>query len=151
LSRPTLSSQHWGPPLLALPGVGTEVAGQLLTTAGDNPERLRSEAAFAHLCGVARSQPAAAKPTVTEPTDTGSTAEVTAPPITPSTSSYSAGCATAPAHANYADRRTTEGLSTPDHPLPQAVRRPRDLQPARYSHRRRLAHDGPGDVNGGVT
>ncbi|HEX2291428.1 MAG TPA: transposase, partial [Pseudonocardiaceae bacterium] len=41
------------PELLALPGVGIEVAGQLLVTAGDNPERLRSEAAFAHLCGVA--------------------------------------------------------------------------------------------------
>lgn len=41
------------PRLLALPGVGTEVAGQLLTSAGDNPDRLRSEAAFAHLCGVA--------------------------------------------------------------------------------------------------
>jgi transposase len=41
------------PALLALPGVGIEVAGQLLVTAGDNPERLRSEAAFAHLCGVA--------------------------------------------------------------------------------------------------
>lgn len=42
-----------GPRLLALPGVGVEVAGQLLTTAGDNPDRLHSEAAFAHLCGVA--------------------------------------------------------------------------------------------------
>ncbi len=42
-----------GPRLLALQGVGIEVAGQFLTTAGDNPERLRSEAAFAHLCGVA--------------------------------------------------------------------------------------------------
>jgi hypothetical protein len=31
--------------------LGVEVAGQLLTSAGDNPERLRSEAAFAHLCG----------------------------------------------------------------------------------------------------
>ena len=41
------------PALLALPGVGIEVAGQLLVTAGDNPERLHSEAAFAHLCGVA--------------------------------------------------------------------------------------------------
>ena len=41
------------PRLLALRGVGIEVAGQLLTTAGDNPDRLRSEAAFAHLCGVA--------------------------------------------------------------------------------------------------
>ncbi len=39
--------------LLALPGVGPEVAGQLLTSAGDNPDRITSEAAFAHLCGVA--------------------------------------------------------------------------------------------------
>jgi transposase len=41
------------PALLALPGVGVETAGQLLVTAGDNPRRLRSEAAFAHLCGAA--------------------------------------------------------------------------------------------------
>jgi transposase len=41
------------PDLLQLPGVGVETAGQLLTTAGDNPDRLRSEAAFAHLCGAA--------------------------------------------------------------------------------------------------
>jgi len=40
------------PNLVALNGVGTDVAGQLLVTAGDNPDRLRSEAAFAHLCGV---------------------------------------------------------------------------------------------------
>jgi transposase len=41
------------PQLLAVKGVGPDVAGQLLVTAGDNPERLRSEAAFAMLCGVA--------------------------------------------------------------------------------------------------
>jgi len=41
------------PQLLALTGVGVEVAGQLLVSAGDNPERLHSESAFAHLCGVA--------------------------------------------------------------------------------------------------
>lgn len=41
------------PHLCALPGVGPEVAGQLLSTAGDNPDRLRSEAALAHLCGAA--------------------------------------------------------------------------------------------------
>jgi len=41
------------PRLIALPGVGPEVAGQLLITLGDNPDRLHSEAAFAHLCGVA--------------------------------------------------------------------------------------------------
>jgi transposase len=34
-------------------GVGAEIAGQLLVTAGDNPERMASEAGFAMLCGVA--------------------------------------------------------------------------------------------------
>ncbi|MGK4579654.1 transposase [Kitasatospora sp. HPMI-4] len=34
-------------------GVGPETTGQLLASAGDNPERIRSEAAFAHLAGVA--------------------------------------------------------------------------------------------------
>jgi len=41
------------PALLALNGVGPDVAGQLLVTAGQNPDRLRSEAAFAMLCGAA--------------------------------------------------------------------------------------------------
>lgn len=41
------------PKLVALPGLGPETAGQLLATAGDNPDRLHSEAAFAHLCGTA--------------------------------------------------------------------------------------------------
>ncbi|MFD0782709.1 transposase [Micromonospora azadirachtae] len=37
----------------ALFGVGTDVAAQLLTTAGDNPDRMHYEAALAHLCGAA--------------------------------------------------------------------------------------------------
>ncbi|WP_439381936.1 IS110 family transposase [Amycolatopsis lexingtonensis] len=41
------------PQLLAVPGVGTDVAGQLLVTAGENHDRLTSEAAFAMLCGAA--------------------------------------------------------------------------------------------------
>jgi transposase len=41
------------PHLLQLHGVGPLVAATLLTTAGDNPERLTSEAGFAHLCGAA--------------------------------------------------------------------------------------------------
>lgn len=40
------------PGLLAARGVGPEVAATLLVTAGDNPERMASEAAFAALCGV---------------------------------------------------------------------------------------------------
>src|SRR5262249_3802824 len=41
------------PKLLDQIGIGVEIAGQLLVTAGDNPEGLRSEAGFAMLCGVA--------------------------------------------------------------------------------------------------
>ncbi len=40
------------PSLLELHGVGIDTAASLLVTAGDNPERLRSEASWAHLCGV---------------------------------------------------------------------------------------------------
>jgi transposase len=45
--------QQAAPALLALPGVGPEVAGQVLISAGDNFDRIKSEAAFAHLCGAA--------------------------------------------------------------------------------------------------
>jgi transposase len=41
------------PGLMALYGVGPETAALLLVAAGDHPERLRSEAAWAHLCAVA--------------------------------------------------------------------------------------------------
>ena len=57
------------PGLLCLYGVGHDTAAKLLIAAGDHPERLRSEAAWAHLCA------------------TGSTPAVTARPTTPSTGS----------------------------------------------------------------
>jgi transposase len=41
------------PELVSLPGIGTENAATLLVVAGDNPQRLKSEASFAGLCGVA--------------------------------------------------------------------------------------------------
>jgi transposase len=41
------------PTLLSLLGIGTQHAAQLLVTAGQNFDRLHSEAAFARLCGVA--------------------------------------------------------------------------------------------------
>ena len=40
------------PGFVSLPGVGTNHAATLLVLAGDNPERLKSEASFASLCGV---------------------------------------------------------------------------------------------------
>lgn len=45
--------EQTAPELTDLFGVGAEIAGQFLVTAGDNPERIRSEAAFAKLCGAA--------------------------------------------------------------------------------------------------
>jgi transposase len=45
--------QRLAPTLLAKQGVNTITASALLVAAGDNPERLRSEGSFAHLCGVA--------------------------------------------------------------------------------------------------
>jgi len=41
------------PELLACHGVGVDTAAILLVAAGDNSERIRNEAAWAHLCGVA--------------------------------------------------------------------------------------------------
>lgn len=39
------------PALIGLSGVGPHCAAQILAAAGDNPDRVRSEAAFAKLCG----------------------------------------------------------------------------------------------------
>ena len=41
------------PGLVELHGVGVEIARQVLVTFGDNPDRIRNQAAFAKLCGVA--------------------------------------------------------------------------------------------------
>jgi transposase len=51
------------PDLLALFGVGPDSAAALLMAAGDNPDRLRSEAAWAHLCGVSPLQASSGKVT----------------------------------------------------------------------------------------
>ncbi len=44
---------HVAPALLVVKGVGTDTAAVLLAAAVNNPDRVRSEAAFAHLCGAA--------------------------------------------------------------------------------------------------
>ena len=41
------------PALIARRGIGVDTAGALLVAAGDNPQRLRSEAGFVRLCGAA--------------------------------------------------------------------------------------------------
>jgi len=62
------------PRLLDRPGVGVLSAAQLLITAGDNPHRLRSEAAFAALCGASP-----VKPPLDKPAGAGSAVEAIAP------------------------------------------------------------------------
>jgi transposase len=51
------------PALLAAHGVGPEVAATLLVTAGDNPHRMDSEAAFAALCGASPVEASSGKTT----------------------------------------------------------------------------------------
>ena len=49
------------PGLVALFGVGPDSAGALLVAAGDNPDRLRSDAAFSMLCGASPIQASSGK------------------------------------------------------------------------------------------
>lgn len=51
------------PQLLEVHGIGVDTAALLLVAAGDNPQRLRSEAAWAHLCGVSPIQASSGKVT----------------------------------------------------------------------------------------
>lgn len=80
------------PELLARTGVGADVAGQLLVTAGQNADRLHSEPAFAMLCGVAPI-PASSGKTHRHRLNRGGDRR----PTPPSIGSSSAGCAGIPA------------------------------------------------------
>jgi transposase len=51
------------PSLLEQPGIGPDTAAALLITAGDNPARLASQAAFAALCGVSPIEASSGKTT----------------------------------------------------------------------------------------
>jgi transposase len=74
------------PALVARNSIGYESAAQLLLTAGDNSERLQSEAGFAALCGVSQCRPLPARQAAT-----ASTEAATGPPTARCTSSPSAG------------------------------------------------------------
>ena len=73
------------PELVARNSIGRNGAAQLLLTAGDNPERLRSEAGFAASCGVSPVPASSGRPCAI-----GSTAAATARPTAP--------CTTSPTH-----------------------------------------------------
>ena len=55
------------PELVELHGVGVELAGQFLVTAGDNADRIHTEAAFAKLCGVALQHASSGRSTLRHP------------------------------------------------------------------------------------
>jgi transposase len=59
LLRPLI--RETAPGLLEVYGVGFDTAAKLLVAAGDNPERLHSESAWAHMCGVAPIQASSGK------------------------------------------------------------------------------------------
>ena len=116
-----LVREHWED-LLSLYGVGVDTAAALLVAAGDNPERLRSETAWAHLCGVApieassgkvirlrlnRGGPPSQRSLVAHRHDP----DELRPP-------HPRICRTAKQRRQVQER---------DHPRPQALRRPRDL------------------------
>ena len=94
------------PSLLALHGVGPDTAALLLIAAGDHPGRLRSEAAWAHLCAVAPI-PASSGKVTRRRLNPGGNREANHALwriVITRMSSH------APTRA-YAERRTTEGLS----------------------------------------
>src|SRR6266704_2262116 len=126
------------PGLLAIYGAGPRTAALLLIAAGDHPERLRSEAAWAHLCGAAPIPASSGKVTRHRLNPGGDRqanhalwrivfTRLGSHPATPR-------LRRAPHR-----RRKIQGR---DHPLPQALRRPRGLPPP--ADPRRLTHR-PGD------
>ena len=125
------------PGLLSLYGVGPDTAALLLVAAGDHPERLRSEAAWAHLCGTAPI-PASSGKVRRHRLNRGGNREANHALWRIVITRMSAH----PATRAYVERRTKEGpVQEGDHPLPEALRRPRGLPPPA---RRRLTPQLPG-------
>jgi transposase len=102
-------TQKIAPVTSAVFGLGPDTASALLVAIGDNPDRLRSEAAFAHLCGVAPI-----------PASSGKTNRHRLHRGGDRTGNSALHIATVvrlrydPRSRAYADRRTAEGLSMPE-------------------------------------
>lgn len=97
------------PKLVDTFGVGPDSAGALLVAAGDNPDRLRSEAAFAMLCGAAPVEASSGK-TVRHRLNRGGDRQANA-------ALYRIVIVRMRHHAPtraYVERRTAQGLSKPE-------------------------------------
>ena len=97
------------PTLIALHCVGIQSAATLIITAGDNPARLKTEAAFAALCGV-NPLPASSGRTTRYRLNRGGDRQANSALWT----IVLARMAHDPATRAYVARRTTEGLSKPE-------------------------------------
>ena len=117
---------------LARKGVGTRVAATLLVTAGDNPDRLRTEASFAALCGASPVDASSGKQhrhRLNRGGDRQANSALWRIVFTRMT--------TDPRTKAYVARRTGRGQDHQrDHALPQALRRPRGLQSPRHARSR---------------
>ena len=124
------------PELIAVHGVGYETAGQLLVTAGDNPGRLRHEKSFAALCGSSPVQASSGR-TNRHRLNRGGDRQANSALWT----IVLVRMGSHPPTKAYVQRRTAEGLSTPEimrclkryiarelFPLIQAITVPRDLK-----------------------
>lgn len=92
-----------------MPQVGTQTAARLVVTAGENIDRLRSEATFAKLVGVAP-LPASSGKTRRHRLNRGGDRQ-------PNSALYMViigRMKTHPATLDYVQRRTSQGLTTPD-------------------------------------
>jgi transposase len=97
------------PKLVETFGVGPDTAGALLVAAGDNPERLRSEAAFSMLCGASPVEASSGK-TVRHRLNRGGDRQANA-------ALYRIVLVRMRFHAPtraYVERRTAQGLSKPE-------------------------------------
>ncbi|STX04994.1 Transposase [Kocuria rosea] len=123
--------EELAPDLLARPGIGYAAAAQLLITAGDNPDRLTSEASFAMLCGLRhalRGRPVAGVLGQDHPAPTQSGRG----PFREQRPAHDCGRALAPGPGDEGPRRPEEGrgpLQPQDPQVPQALHRPRGLLP----------------------
>ena len=128
-----------------------DTAGQLLVTARDNPQRLRSEAAFAQLWGAALIPASSAAPTVI-----GAIAAATVTPTVLWGGSLWSRCAATRRPGPSRTAHQPGSLQARHHALSQALHRPRALpaphKPAparptrclnrRHRHTRRISNDG---------
>ena len=129
----TLSTH--APKLLERNGVGPDTAAALLITAGDNPERLHSEASFAALCGVSPVEASSGK-TQRRRLNRGGDRRANSALHTIVLSPTALG----PAHPRLPRPAHRQRQDPPrSHPLPQTLRRPRDLPAHRPSNRAHTA------------